>query len=128
MHIIEQIYNTCSAYTNKVIDIYILDTNRFKINRISNEFYHKIIRDRRSGCLYKNLYQMGHPSILSFLFSSNYGEIYCSIDNIIRNNNLRYKNIYSDLLIYISHSISNIYEIDNYMYNIIISCVQRHNF
>lgn len=124
--LINQIYDTCKSYTNKNIDIYILDTNKFKMIRISKQFYKIIINDRRSGSFYQNLYQMGNPSILSFLFNEQYGEIYCSISNILNNHNLNFKSINLDLLLYISHSISNIYCVDNYMYNLIMSCVRRY--
>lgn len=124
---INLIYETCKVYTKKNIDICIFDTNKFRMLKISHEFFSQIIKDRRCGKLYNSAIEMGNPSIISFLFNDKYGEVYCSISNILNNNNLKYKNINSDLLLYIAHSIANIYEIDNSMYNLIMSCVQRHN-
>lgn len=125
--LIRSVFETCKRYTKKNIEICILDTNKFKMLSISKKFFKQIIKDRRCGKLYNSLEEMGNPSILSFIFNNKYGEIYCSISNILNNNNLKYKNINSDLLLYISHSIANIYEIDNSMYNLIMACVQRHN-
>lgn len=125
--LIKDIDSTCAAYTGKDIEIVIIDINKFKILNIGRKFCNFIIKDRYSGELYKNPTNINKPSILSFLFSDSYGEIYCSIENVMFNYNSSYKKIYFELLLCISHSISNLYEIDNNMYNVIISCVQRHN-
>jgi hypothetical protein len=125
---LNKIHKLCiQLSSSSELDIAIYLCSNHFLHRLGKRHHDIIIKDRATKQKYLSVHDINYPTILSFVLSDNYAEIYISIQNILFKHQIPYKCSHKQILTYLVHSICNVYDIKIYLYDFMLLCIMKQN-